>query len=445
MNALKQFVDVLEKTQWMAPNDLATFQRKTLGKLVRHAYETVPFHRDRLSVLFSDDGSIDWQRWGDIPLMSKADIQDNPEQLLSGDIPEKHGETTSISSSGSTGEPTEIRKTAMAQLADAAVWERSVNWHRIDCSRKLASIRSQPAGIATYPEGQHDDVWPNYVHAPSGKGPHALLNVNTPVHLQAEWLAREKPDYLLTYPSNAAALAAFIADDPGFAGRMPLKGILTGGEILNDEVRTQCAEIFATEIIDWYNAHESGPLAIQCPDHPHYHVQSEIILIEILDDAGAQCEPGELGRVVVTPLYNFATPLIRYEMNDHAVLGEPCSCGRSLPVLTCVAGRSRNLFRFPDGTVLQPDFKPQTLAKYLKPRQWQVVQTGPLEIEIRLVAPDGGAEMDTDGMTAYVHKLLRPDLSVKYRFLSEIPLSPGGKHEDYLCALTNMQGKSTSQ
>ena len=173
--------------------------------------------------------------------MSKTDIQDNPEQLLNDDIPVKHGEITSVFSSGSTGQPTEIRKTALAQVADAAIWERNVDWHQIDCSLKLASIRALPLGTATFPEGLHEKVWPNYLHDPVGKGPHALLNVNTPIHLQAEWLTHEKPDYLLTFPSNAAALAAFIADDPEIGPHFPLKGIWTGGEILLNDVRTQTA------------------------------------------------------------------------------------------------------------------------------------------------------------------------------------------------------------
>jgi len=288
-----------------------------------------------------------------------------------------------------------------------------------------------------YPEGLHEAVWPNFVDDPTGKGPHVLLNINTPIHQQAEWLGREMPDYLLTYPSNAAALAAFIADDPKLGPHFPLKGIWTGGEILLDDVRTLCAEVFRTEIVDWYNAHESGPLAIQCSHYPHYHVQSEIILIEILSRENIPCKPNELGRVVATPLYNFATPLIRYDMNDHAMVGEPCACERGLPVLTRVVGRSRNLFRFPDGTSLQPNFRTRTFAEHLKPRQWQVAQTGPLEIEVRLVASNAKIKMDTEGMTAYIQKLLRSDLTVKYRFMSEIPLSPGGKHEDYLCELTD--------
>jgi phenylacetate-CoA ligase len=103
-------------------------------------------------------------------------------------------------------------------------------------------------------------------------------------------------------------------------------------------------------MVDMYTCQEAGYLALQCPDHPHYHVQSENVLLEVVDDQGLPCAPGEVGRVLVTSLNNFATPLIRYEIGDYAEVGAACSCGRGLPVLKRIMGRYRNLLTLPDGT-----------------------------------------------------------------------------------------------
>jgi phenylacetate-CoA ligase len=78
-------------------------------------------------------------------------------------------------------------------------------------------------------------------------------------------------------------------------------------------------------------------MALQCPDHPHYHVLAENCLLELLDAAG---RPARAGRVVVTPLHNFATPLLRYDLGDEAEFGPPCACGRALPVLTRISRRT---------------------------------------------------------------------------------------------------------
>src|SRR3546814_13116510 len=83
-------------------------------------------------------------------------------------------------------------------------------------------------------------------------------------------------------------------------------------------------------------------LALQCPEHEHYHVQSEAVLLEVLDEEDRPCRPGEVGRVVVTPLTNFAMPMIRYAVGGLAAVGAPCPCGRGLPVLTRILGRARD-------------------------------------------------------------------------------------------------------
>lgn len=437
MTELRQFVEVLEKTQWMPADELAAYQRKPLGKILRHAYETVPFYRDRLAVLFHHNDSIDWDRWAEVPFLTRTEIQDREDDLLSGNIPKNHGESDTALSSGSTGQPITIVKTAMTHIAYYAVRAQYHNWHKIDRNLKYASIRHAGAGDAKYPEGRHNDVWAVYgsYMELDCKGPEAILNVNTPVDQQAEWLVREQPDYLHTFPTNAAALADVFANNPPAGPRPQLKKILTLSETVSDDTRRRCREAFGAEIVDNYNSVECGYFAIQCPAQTHYHVQSEVVLLEILDEEDRPCSPGEMGRVIATPFYNYAMPLIRYETNDRAVVGGKCICGRGSPVLARIVGRSRNLFRFPDNALVVPEFTGGPFAKYLRPRRWQVAQTGPLELEVRLVPGKATEEMDYEGMTGYIRQLLRADLTVTYKLLDEMPLTPGGKHEVYICEL----------
>ena len=437
MTALKTFVATLRKTEWLSAEELARYQRKPLEKLVRHAYETVPFYQERLAVLFRGDGSIDWEQWSEVPLMSRDDIQGQEDSFLSGNIPKNHGQLDSAISSGSTGQPITVKKTALTHIAYYAVRARYHDWHKIDRNLKYASIRHAGAADARYPEGQHNDVWAVYGShmGLDCRGPEAVLNVNTPVDQQAEWLVREQPDYLHTFPTNAAALADVFANNPPAGPPPQLKTILTLSETVSDDTRQRCRETFGAEIIDNYNSVECGYFAIQCPEQPHYHVQSEVVLLEILDENDRPCDPGEMGRVVATPFYNYAMPLIRYETNDRAVVGGKCSCGRSSPVLERIVGRSRNLFRFPGDSLVVPEFTGSPLGKYLRPRHWQVAQTGPLELEVRLVPRKANEELEYESMTDYIHQLLRADLTVTYRLLDEMPPTPGGKHEVFVCEL----------
>src|SRR6185436_9202776 len=108
-------------------------------------------------------------------------------------------------------------------------------------------------------------------------------------------------------------------------------------------------------VIDNYGVTETGYIAFECPAGGGYHVCSESVLVELLDDDGNDVPEGEPGRVVLTSFYNFAMPLIRYAVGDLAVAAHgPCPCGRTLPRLATILGRQRNIFTFPDGSQHSP-------------------------------------------------------------------------------------------
>src|SRR3546814_10844500 len=107
-----------------------------------------------------------------------------------------------------------------------------------------------------------------------------------------------------------------------------LREVRTLSELLPPETRRLCRDVWGLKIADLYSTQEAGYLALQCPEHEHYHVQSEAVLLEVLDEEDRPCRPGEVGRVVVTPLTNFAMPMIRYAVGDLDEVGAPCPCGR---------------------------------------------------------------------------------------------------------------------
>jgi phenylacetate-CoA ligase len=142
--------------------------------------------------------------------------------------------------------------------------------------------------------------------------------------------------------------------------------------------------------------------------------------------------PGEIGRVVATPLYNFAMPLIRYEIGDLAEVGESDGCEWRLPTLNRVLGRTRNLFTLPDGSRVWPDTRAREMLRYVGFVQLQVVQTAVDEIEVRYVADGSERAPDDIGLQDYFRSVLHPSLRVRTKAVDQIPRSPSGKFEDYL-------------
>jgi len=420
----------LEQSQWWTPEELRRHQFRQLGALLRHAMETVPFYRGRLADAgVSRDAGLTPEAWSRIPVLARAEVQGTADGLLSGHVPKAHGRQNEVFTSGSTGTPVRVVKTALTQMFWDAFTLRDHLWHRRDVSGKLAAIREPAKGGAAYPDGIQGKAWSRAAAAAFPPGPAAMLDIGAKVHQQAEWLQRQDPDYLLTFPSNLKALAQyFIAHDMRLSG---LKQVMTTSELLYPDVRAACRTAWGASVSDMYTAEEVGYMAMQCREHGSYHIQSEAALVEVLDDAGRPCAPGDVGQVVVTPLHNFAMPLIRYAVGDLARAGGTCPCGRGLPVLKRVLGRVRSMVRLANGEQHYPIF--QDLLKGIDPViQFQIVRRGEEGLEMKLVATRELTEAEAAELTRQVHDCFQFPFAVAFTYHDEIPRGPGGKFQDYV-------------
>lgn len=258
-------------------------------------------------------------------------------------------------------------------------------------------------------------------------GPSAILNIRSDPARQLEWLQEHNPDYLLSHPTNTREVAR-LALRRGI--KLPrLREVRSFGETLPQDLRALCREAWDATVTDVYSAEEVGYVALQCPDHEHYHLQSEHLLVEILDDAGRPCSPGDIGRVVVTTLHNFAMPLIRYALSDHAEVGESCPCGRGLPVLRRILGRSRNMLTLPDGRRFWPSY-PEMRYSAATIRQLQLIQIARDVVEARFVAERDLLPDEERSLVAAIQHSLGFPFIVRLTPVEKIERSPGMKCED---------------
>jgi phenylacetate-CoA ligase len=256
-----------------------------------------------------------------------------------------------------------------------------------------------------------------------------VLDYRSTVADQVEVVRRERPAYLTVYPSLLLELLRHCRENGvAFEG---LRGVRTVLEVLAPEVRQLCREVLGVGVTDVYSCGEAGYLAIQCPEHRAYHLQQENVLIEILDDAGAPCAPGAVGRVVVTTLHNFAMPLLRYELGDLAEVGEPCPCGRTLPVIARIVGRARDMLTLPDGAKRYPFYGHSAMMSVRAIRQHQLVQKSLTEIEIRLVVshPLSAAE-EARIREAAIAGLGHP-FEITLAYTDEIKRDASGKYAEF--------------
>ena len=422
----------LEQTQWWSAEELREQQFRQLRALLRHCIDTVPYYREQLGARITPEtlSSAEWQQ---IPVLTRNTVQQLGARLNSRALPPSHGKSWLQRTSGSTGKPVESQATELTMFFWDVFTLREHAWHQRDLNGKLAVIRFTHDERAKPPHGLSSPNWGRATGGLIETGETCMIDIFAPIPELAAWLERENPDYLLSLPSVIQDLALYCQEHNM---TLPaLREIRTLGEALPDGLRELCQRTWGVKICDVYSSIELGYLALQCPDHEHYHIQSEGVLVEILDADGTLCTPGQVGRVVVTTLHNYATPLLRYEVGDFAEVGEACDCGRGLPVIKRIQGRYRNLLTLPSGERRLPELGIQELYKIAPVRQFQAAQVTLTDIEIRLVLPRPLNDMETDELTRLFQQKMGEPFKISIRQVEHLQRSAGGKYEEFISEL----------
>ncbi len=432
MQILRLLQQQLAVSQWWPAQQLAHHQARKLSALLAHAERHSPYCRDVLRNTAACADLDPLRRLRSLPTLSRQTLQTRYHEICA-DWPLAHGAASEVQTSGSTGQPVRVKRTALCQLHWLAATLRDHLWHRRDFKGTLAAIRvaahAADGGATVYPS------WGEASDAHSVSGPLHVLPIATDVRVQARWLAELDPQYLLSYPSNLLALLQTMAAEGLSAPQ--LREIRCFGETVTDELRQAVAQLPGVSITDLYSSHELGVIALQCPVSGAYHVQAESMIVEILNEQNKPCAPGEIGRVVVTDLLNFATPLIRYELGDYAEQGAPCCCGSGLPTLKRILGRHRNMIVLPGGGRQWPNVSGYRLRAVLPGlKQWQLVQREINRFELRLVV-DVPATLEQEvALKNVVQKALGYSFEVQFEYLTAtMAKSSGEKWEAIVCAV----------
>ena len=210
------------------------------------------------------------------------------------------------------------------------------------------------------------------------------VDVNLPEEEIAARLSAFGPAMLSGYPSNLALLA----DREDLDIRPDV--VVTGGELLTDAVRKKLSSRFGCTVQTHYSCTEGGEVACECAEG-HLHVNEDWVILEPVDREGRPVPCGTLSdRVLITNLANRVQPFIRYEITDRVILhDEKCPCGRHTRWLE-IEGRTDDTLDLGDGVRIAPMSLYRILEEVPSVRRFQLVQTSPRALELRLVsdAPD---------------------------------------------------------
>jgi phenylacetate-CoA ligase len=242
----------------------------------------------------------------------------------------------------------------------------------------------------------------------------------------AKRLNRFQPKLLISYPSPLATFSRFLLDNE--ISVHSIKSIVTSAEMLFDWQRDVIQQAFEGEVFDRYGCREFGNIAHECEAHEGYHVNCERVFLEVLDDDGTPVEPGQLGKLYVTDLDNLGFPFLRYEIGDLAIPSvHQCSCGRGLPLIEKLAGRSFDIICCPNGNRVAGTFWTICLRRFPGVERFQVEQDALDSLVIRLVTSDHYRQEQEESICAEIRKKCGNEMNIRYDYVDQIKPTSSGK------------------
>ncbi len=429
MTTLKILAE-LDRSQWLAPEEVARRQWDALRRILRHAYERVPYYRrrfDECGVKPDDIKSL--QDLVKIPVLTKDDLNEHLQDLVADGVDVSSLRTDATG--GSTGEPTRfIHSPAFLYSAQAATL-RNYRWCGQDVADRAAYIWGSAFDISRV------DSWKGRLTA-------ALCNqlwlpaFKLTRDQMSEWveaLTRFRPVTLTGYRSALQHFAEFLLEEDIKSVRP--KAVISSAETLLPDDRGVMEKAFGCPVLNRYGGRELGDIAHECPEGRSLHINAENVFVECVDlDDGTHVPPGELGEILLTSLAEFAAPLIRYRVGD---LGRPsddvCRCGRGLPLLQSVEGRVHDLLRRPQGGYLPGEFFPHLFKECPGVRQFQVVQTALDHLRILIVPGPAFSNRDLDIARRHIRNEMGDAVNIEFVTVSEIPATRSGKHRFTICEI----------
>jgi len=235
---------------------------------------------------------------------------------------------------------------------------------------------------------------------------------------------------LLTYASNCEVIVRYIEETGIKADNLNVKSIITISETLPEHTKTKLKESFKCPVISRYSNMENGFIAQQCiEENNEYHINTASFHIELLAmDKDEPVQPGEMGRVVITDLFNYAMPLIRYDTGDIATLQDDSSCSTKSPVFKSIEGRQVNFIYSSAGHLLSPAVIAITMWKY-PVRQFQFIQQSEKEYCMKL-NPNKQGRPDEKKLLSELKNYLGEDVVISFDYVDEIPLLASGKRKE---------------
>ncbi len=409
----------MEDVQWWDKDRIAALQLTRLRDLLLDVATHVPFYRETFAKIGFDPATV--QSVADLnrlPLLTKAVIRANTDKL-------KHANARGLArfnTGGSSGEPLIFFIGRKRVSYDVAAKWRATRWWDVDIGDPEIVVWGSPIEL-----GKQDRV-------------KQIRDKLMRTHLLAAFEMSEakldgflssirsvRPRMLFGYPSALTHIAKHAQKRNVAMTDLGIKVAFVTSERLYDEQRNTISDVFGCKVANGYGGRDAGFIAHECP-HGNMHLTADDIVVEIVDALGQVLPAGQAGEIVVTHLSTNDFPFIRYRTGDIGVLGSAmCTCGRGLPILQDIQGRSTDFVVASDGTVMHGLSLIYILRDLAGVKAFKVIQESRVLTRVLLETENGFAPNSSRQIIDGFKRRLGQDVSVVVELVDNIPAEKSGK------------------
>ena len=409
----------MEQSQWWDAERLRAYQLERLRTLLKRAAEKVPYYRRVFSELDFHAGDLrsldDLRR---LPLLTKEVIRQNADDMKASDAVG----LARFNTGGSSGEPLVFHIGNERVSHDVAAKWRATRWWDVDIGDREIVVWGSPVELGSQDRVRalRDRLFRSRLIPAFDMSPRNLDRFVEEIHAF-------RPAMLFGYPSSLSRIGQHALDQGVDLSRRGIRVAFVTSERLYDEQKAVIERAFGCPVANGYGGRDAGFIAHACPQG-NMHITAEDIIVEILDRDGQAVAPGESGEIVVTHLATGDYPFIRYRTGDIGALGEgQCACGRGLPILEKIEGRSTDFVIAKDGTLMHGLALIYVIRDEPGVQRFKIVQESVDRTRVYLVTD---ADFDADvrnRIEAGLKQRLGESVEIDIQAVDEIPAEKSGK------------------
>lgn len=419
--------------QWRSTESIRQFQLERLRIMLRHCHENIPFYQERFRRAgFHPNDLRSWRDLEQLPVLEKRHIREHFWQLIDR---RRMRKGILCQTSGTTGEPLRFLLSPRQVTTEwADIW-RCWIWAGYRPHDRVAAFRHyepKPGEPISRFERHTNTLFFSVYDMEEGRLREYVSAFN-----------RFAPRFVRGYPSSLYILASFAREK-----RLMLHSphaIITSSETLQPQYRSLIEEVFDCPVYDWYGTNERIVTAYQCERRGPYHLSATSGVAEFLDAEVHSARDAEARSLVVTTLVNKIMPLIRYRVGD-VVMPEdsPCECGRGLPLIRAVLGRSDDIIITGGSRYVSPIRFYVLFQEFDAVRQFQVVQKHSNQVLIRIVTARELSRPEYRLLNDKLRRLLGEPVRCEFEFVQEIEPEPSGKVRNIVSPVSRFTREHTT-